>query len=98
MNIAQWKKFLVKHPNRALVNFFISSISQGFRLGFTTPYSHSSQHARILFRHMSIHAEVEDEYLAAEIAQSRIYIVGPFEKLFNSEAHISRFGVIPKKY
>ena len=32
--IAQWQKFLVKYPNRALVNIYIFSISQGFKLGF----------------------------------------------------------------
>ena len=34
--------------------------------------------------------------MAAEITQS--HITGPFDKLPNRDAHISQFGVIPKKY
>ena len=30
LNTAEWEKSLVKHPNRALVNFYIFGISQGF--------------------------------------------------------------------
>ena len=37
-----------------------------------------------------------DEYLAAELEKSRL--AGPFSKLDIPYAHISRFGVIPKKY
>ena len=95
LNTAQWEKSLVKHPNRALVNFYISGISQGFRLGFNNPTS-SLKSAR---RNLSLayeHPEVVDKYLEAEIVQCRI--AGQFEKLPNSEVHISRFGVIPKKH
>ena len=95
MNTAQWKKSLVKHPNRALVNFYISGISQGFRLGFNNPTFSLKSACRNLSSAYE-HPEVVDEYLAAEIAQCRI--AGPFEKLPNSEIHISRFGVIPKKH
>ena len=93
MNVAQWKKSLVKHPNRAFVNFFNSSISQEFRLGFNNPtFSLKSACQTLLLAYE--HPEVVDEYLAAEIAQSRI--AGPFKKLSNSEALISRFGVTPR--
>ena len=44
----------------------------------------------------AIHPEVVDEYLAAESKKSRI--AGPFTKLDIPYVHISRFGVITKKY
>ena len=95
LNIAQREKSLVKHPNRALVNFYISSISQGFRLDFNNPSS-SLKSACWNLSSGYEHPEVVDEYLAAEITQS--CIAGPFEKLPNLEVHIGRFRVIPKKH
>lgn len=38
--------------------------------------------------------EVVDQYLPAELAGHRV--VGPYPKSALSEAHVSRFGVIPK--
>ena len=92
---AHWQKSLAEYPNRALVHFYISGISQGFRLGFNNPTS-SLRSARRNLISATEHPEVVEEYLAAEITQSRI--IGPFDKLPNGDPHISRFGVIPKKH
>ena len=35
----QWQRYLSNHPNNTLVNFFITGISQGFRLGFNRQLS-----------------------------------------------------------
>ena len=91
----QWQKYLANHPSTTLVNFFITGISQGFRLGFNKPLSQLKS-ARKNLSSAVIHPEVIDEYLAAELEKSRI--AGPFSKLDIPHAHISRFGVIPKKY
>ena len=93
--ITQWQRSLVEHPNRALVHFYISGISQGFRLGFNNPKS-SLRPARRNPISATEHPQVVEEYLAAEITHFRI--TGPFSKLPNEDAHISQFGVIPKKY
>ena len=91
----QWLKYLSNHPSHTLVNFFITGISQGFRLGFNRPLSqHKSAHKNL--SSAVIHPEVIDEYLAAEVKKSRR--AGPFSKLDVPHAHTSRFGVIPKKY
>ena len=95
LDLTQWKNSLSEHPNTPLVHFFISGISQGFRLGFNNPSS-SLKSARKNMISANEHPEVVDEYLAAEIAQSRV--AGPFVKLATPRAHISRFGVIPKKH
>ena len=91
----QWLHYLSDHPNDSLVNFFIAGISQGFRLGFNRPASWLKS-ARKSLSSAVLHPEVVDEYLAAELTKSRI--AGPFSKQGILEAHISGFGVIPKKY
>jgi len=42
------------------------------------------------------HPEVVNKYLAAEVAQQ--WLVGPFTKSTIPQAHVSRFGVIPKNH
>ena len=91
----QWQRYLSNHPNNTLVNFFISGISQGFRLGFNRPLSQLKS-ARKNLSSAVLHPEVVDEYLAAELEKSRL--AGPFSTLDIPYAHISRFGVIPKKF
>ena len=92
--ITQWQKPLLEHHNRALVYFYISGISQGFQLGFNNPTSSLTSAHRNLIS-VTEPPEVV-EYLAVEITQSRI--TRPFGKLPNEDAHITQFGVIPKKY
>ena len=75
--------------------FFIAGISNGFRLGFSRPASWLKS-ARKNLSLAVLHPEVVDEYLAAELTKS--HIASPFSKQDIPEAHISRFGVIPKKY
>ena len=91
----QWQRVLCNHPNSALVQFFTTGISQGFRLGFNRPSALlKSAHKNLSLA--TLHPEVVDEYLANELAKSRI--AGPFKKTAIPEAHINRFGVIPKKH
>ena len=95
LDLTQWQNSLSEHPNTALVHFFISGISQGFKLGFNNPSSSlkSARKNKILANE---HPEVVDEYLAPEIAWSRVARL--FEKLATPGAHISRFGVIHKMH
>ena len=90
----QRQKCLANHSSNTLVNFFITGISQGFRLGFNRPLSQLKS-ARKIPSSAVMHPKVIDEYLAAELEKSRI--AGPFSKLDIPHAHISRFGVIPKE-
>ena len=91
----QWQKYLSNHSSNTLVNFFITDISQGFKLCFNKPLSQLKSACKNLSSAV-IHPEVIDEYLAAELKKSQI--AGPFSQLDIPHAHISRFGVIPKKY
>ena len=95
LNIHGWQARLMEYPNRLLVTFFISGLTQGFRIGFNQlPVMLKS--ARKNLDGALQHPEVVDEYLTAEIAQHRV--AGPFIKSTVPRAHVSRFGVIPKNH
>ena len=90
----QWRNHLAAHPNRQLTNFFIAGITSGFRLGCKTPLQTLKSSRKNLVSSLE-HPAVVDEYLANELKESRI--AGPFKKGSIPDAHVSRFGVIPKK-
>ncbi|XP_065918904.1 uncharacterized protein [Dysidea avara] len=90
----RWRSHLVPYPDKKLTYFFISGITSGFRLGCKTPLRTLKSSRKNLVSAFE-HPEVVDEYLANELKESRI--VGPFKKYSIRNAHISRFGVIPKK-
>ena len=95
LNINGWQARLMEYPNRLLVTFFISGLTQGFRIGFNQlPVMLKS--ARKNLDGALQHPEVVDEYLTAEIAQH--HMAGPFIKSTVPRAHVSRFGVIPKNH
>ena len=85
-----WSSFLVEHPDKPLVNFFLASISQGFRIGYYNPQP-SLKSAR---RNSDCTLQHPDHYLEEELAQHRV--AGPFSKASIPSAHINRFGVIRK--
>ena len=90
---ATWLMLLQEHPNKLLVNFFMSGISEGFWIGFIGPHN-SLKSARMNLAGALQHPNVVEEYLATELSQHRV--AGPFDKADVPKAHISRFGVIPK--
>ena len=90
-----WRASLAGHPNKKLVQFFLSGISCGFRIGFKQPSKPLKSAKRNLGCALN-HPETVNQYLADEIDQHRI--AGPFRKSTIPQAHISRFGVIPKSH
>ena len=89
LNINGWQAQLMEYPNRLLVTFFISSLTQGFRIGFNQlPVMLKS--ARKNLDGALQHPKVVNEYLTAEIAQHRV--AGPFIKSTVPRAHVSRFS------
>ena len=95
LNHEKWKMYLSDHPDIALTEFFITGITQGFRLGFHTTLS-SLKPARKNLDGALQHPSVVDEYITEEITQHRV--IGPLPKATVPMAHISRFGVIPKRH
>jgi len=90
-----WEALLTSHPNRQLVQFFMSGISQGFRIGFKQPKKTLKSAKRNLGCALD-YPETVTKYLADEIVLGRV--AGPYKISAIPQAHISRFGVIPKNH
>ena len=72
---------------------FLNGLTYGFRIGFS--YSnHSLQSANKNMQSALEHPEVVDAYLVEELVNNRL--IGPFSRSSIPEAHINRFGIIPK--
>ena len=95
LNSKNWARLLSSHPNQELVQFFITGISEGFRIGFKSPPQPLKSAKRNLECALQ-HPDTVRQYLTDEIAHHRV--AGPFKRSTIPDAHISRFGVIPKNH
>ena len=95
LNANNWRRLLTDHPNRLLVDFFINGITNGFCIGFKQQ-SKPLQSAKPNLTCALEHPDTVKTYLAEEIAAGRV--AGPFPKSLVPQAHVSRFGVIPKNH
>ena len=91
LNINGWQARLMEYANRLLVTFFISGLTQGFRIGFNQLPVMLKSAQKNLDGALQ-HPKVVDKYLTAEIAQHRL--AGPFIKSTVLRAHVR---VIPQK-
>ena len=89
------RRELCSHPDQAQVDFVISGLSQGFHLGFNS-LAVSLQSASHNMPSTSLQPTVIDQYLLKELEKGRI--AGPFSISPIPHLHVSRFGIIPKKY
>ena len=95
LNVSNWKALLADYSNRPLIDFFISGITEGFRIGFkeqSTPLKSAKQNLCCALEH----PETVENYLSEEISLGRV--ASPFQESLIPQAHISRFGVIPKHH
>ena len=95
LDVSRWKEALSDHPNKPLTDFFLSGVTQGFRIGFKQqlhPMKFTKQNLCCALQH----PETVEKYLAEEIALGRV--AGPFQQSLVPHAHLSRFGVIPKNH
>ena len=91
--VTVWRQFLLGHPDQDLVYFLLTGIAQGFRIGYNctgNPLKSATRNMHSALRH----PEIVNQYLTTEVNESRV--VGPYPKTATPEAHMSRFGVIPK--
>ena len=95
LDVSRWKEALSDHPNKPLADFFLSGITQGFRIGFKQQLHPLKSTKRNLYCALQ-HPETVEKYLAEEIALGRV--AGPFQQSLVPHAHLSRFGVIPKNH
>ena len=89
------EKIVVRTPRQTSNTLFISSLTHSFRVGFKNPPSKLHSAYKNLAGALE-HPQVVDDYLQAEIAEKRV--IGPFCKADIPDAHISKFGVIPKHH
>lgn len=90
-----WHTMLISHPQRTLVHFFLQGITTGFRVGYNLPAT-ALKSAKKNMKSAYDHSKVVSDYLASEMADGRV--VGPFLPFMVPNAHVSRFGVIPKSH
>ena len=93
LNLHHWSCSLESYPNRALADFFLQGISEGFRIGFSYGSNHLKPSKSNLAGARS-HPNVVEDYLQSEVSLRRV--AGPFLSSLLPNCQISRFGVIPK--
>jgi len=92
LDVSNWNKLLADHPNWPLVDFFITGITEGFRIGFkeqSTPLKSAKWNLSCALQY----PETVEKYLSEEIALG--CVAGPFQEFSIPQAYVSRFGVIP---
>ena len=85
---------LCNHPDRQKVDYVLSGLRHGFRLGFHPESTHLKS-AKANCPSALKQPSIIDEYLAKEVSLGRVFgptAIPPIESL-----QVSRFGVIPKK-
>ena len=93
--LGELRRELCSHPDQAQVDFVISGLSQGFRLGFNS-LAVPLQSASHNMPSASLQPSVIDQYLLRELEKG--CIAGPFLISPIPHLHVSRFGIISKKY
>ena len=91
LDVSNWNKLLADHPNRPLVDFFITGITEGFRIGFkeqSTPLKSAKRNLSYALQH----PKTVENYLSEEITHG--HVAGLFQESSIPQAHVSRFGVI----
>ena len=96
LDLQRWESMLENHPDRRYVNFILSGIKDGFRVGYHRPSEckPALSSARKNMKSAEDNPQVVRDYLDSELRRG--VVLGPFLRQEVSEVHISRFGVIPK--
>ena len=94
LQLAAFQQELAHHLDCAKVQYVLDGIAHGFSSGFDPSRAALRSSLRNM-RSATDHPDVIDEYLATEIAKSRV--AGPFATPPFPNLHCSPFGVIPKK-
>jgi hypothetical protein len=94
LSLDVWNFHLRTHPDGDFVQYLLSGIQKGFRIGFDYSQFSCRKGKRNMLSATKNAAVVED-YLKKECALGRV--LGPFKK-GSLNVHINRFGVIPKPH
>ena len=88
-----WDHHLLSYPYQCLVQFFLQSLSTGFRIRFSGSKLKSAK--KNLQRTVAHHKVVED-YIHHKLALRQMS--GPYPSSRCRDVHINRFGIIPKNH
>lgn len=94
INVDNLEMQLTSHSNRSKVNYLITGLREGFRIGFHGDKI-KLKSATVNCPSANEHPEVIDKYLFDEIQAGRVF--GPIKQSPFPYLHTSRFGLIPKK-
>ena len=89
----EWQQMLQSHPNQALVQYIMSGITHGFRIGFQYGKA-SCRSAKCNMLSAETNPEVVTAYLQEEVTLGRV--LGPLPTGSVPGVQVSPFGVIPK--
>ena len=93
LKVGQWQLLLQNDPNQALVQYILSGIREGFRVGFN--YGKAvCKPAKGNLLSVGMNPDVVTAYLQQEVLLGRV--VGPLPLGSIPNIQISPFGVIPK--
>lgn len=93
LNWEIWQECLAPHPDRDYVDYLITGMREGFRIGFSYG-THQCKKCSDNMRSAKQHPQVVRDYILKECEAGRL--LGPFDPQAFPEVHVSRFGVIPK--
>ena len=91
-----WGQELAEHPDRWFVNYILTGIEHGFRIGFggRSEVLHCGTRNMVSAEE---HSQVVDEYIATEMALHCLVRIDTLGVQRADRVHCSPFGVIPKK-
>jgi len=95
LNADNWRKSPIDHPDRPLVKFFITGLTEGFPIGF----KEQSKPLRSSKRNLSCalqHPDTVQKYLAEKITLG--WVAGPFPNSLAQQVQVNWLGVIPKNH
>ena len=88
--VGQWESLLQDHPDRLLVQYIVTGIKEGFRVGFRRDFKYKRASGNM--RSAILNPKPVADFIHAEVQAGRV--IGPLQDI--REVHVSRFGVIPK--
>ena len=92
LNVKVFRKELINHPNKSFVEFILTGIQEGFKIGFEG--GNGAYHSNNM-KSVALHPEVIRNYVEEEVEAGRV--LGPFSVPPLDNFRCSPIGVVEKK-